>query len=299
MASILATDAIGDFDKQDRSELYLSGSRPRDHRLMAAGLEPSEIRTVIAGSTLSDAKDLLALLKCESGVVVVDECQEIDLETVIRRRKPDLIILNIETGDTVKPAWRDKRLDHQAPIVLCVTSHAQHAARAFAVRALDFLVRPFDQIRFHGALERVRQELLKLHQSHLGQEMIRLWQQRQAQDQPEQLVFKVDGRLIFVDLDDIDWIGASANYVRLNVGAESFLVRESIGRLSTKLDSEHFARIHRSVIVNIRKIKELHSCNAGEYIAVLRNGKKLPCSRGFRSELERYISRCIQVANAR
>jgi two-component system LytT family response regulator len=103
---------------------------------------------------------------------------------------------------------------------------------------------------------------------------------------------------MFVDLDDIDWIGASANYVRLSVGAESYLVRESIGRLADRLDRERFVRIHRSVIVNVRRIKELQSCNAGEYIAILKNGKKLPCSRGFRGELEHYISRCIRTANA-
>jgi two-component system LytT family response regulator len=131
----------------------------------------------------------------------------------------------------------------------------------------------------------------------MAQHMIHLLQQPRPQEQPEQMVFRVDGRLIFVDLDDIDWIGASANYVRLNAGSESYLVRESIGRLSSRLDRERFVRIHRSVIVNVRKIKELQSCNAGEYIAVLKNGKKLPCSRGFRGELERYISSCIQAAN--
>jgi len=298
MVSISGSPAIRDFDQQDRSDLYLPDSPvsvPVPLITEAAGT--SEIRTVIAGSTTPEGKDLRPLLKSEPGVVVLGECGDTNLEAVIRRTNPDLVVLNIGTEDARRSQWMNEGIEGCSPIVLCVASSAHYATRAFAVRALDFLVRPLDRLRFHGAMERVRQELCKLRHSRLAQQMISLLQQPRTQALPEQLVFRVDGRHIFVDLDDIDWIGASANYVRLNAGAEAYLVRESIGRLSSRLDRERFVRIHRSVIVNIRKIKELQSCNAGEYIAVLKNGKKLPCSRGFRSELERYISSCIQVAN--
>jgi two-component system LytT family response regulator len=162
---------------------------------------------------------------------------------------------------------------------------------------VDFLVRPFDKMRFHQSMERARRAVRQARYCRLAEQMMGLLQNSPAQNQPDQLVFRINGRLIFVDLDDIDWIGASANYVQLNAGAESYLVRESIGRLSGRLDPERFVRIHRSVIVNVRRIKELQSCNAGEYIAVLKNGKKLPCSRGFRGELERYIAGCMRTAN--
>lgn len=299
MVSISGSPAIRDFDQQDHSDLYLSDSPvSAQRRLIAEGFGAPEIRTVIAGPKIPDGKDLQLLLKSEPGVVVLDECQDPDLEVVIRRNNPDLVVLNIETENTTRSQWMNEGMQGRSPVVLCVASGAQYAARAFAVRALDFLVRPLDRVRFHGAMERVRQELGKLQHSRLAQQMISILQQPRTQDRPDQLVFKVDGRHIFVDLDDIDWIGASANYVRLNAGAASYLVRESIGRLSSRLDRERFVRIHRSVVVNIRRIKELQSCNAGEYIAVLKNGKKLPCSRGFRGELERYISSCIQVSNS-
>ena len=106
------------------------------------------------------------------------------------------------------------------------------------------------------------------------------------------MVIRAGGKVVFLDLAEVDWIeAAAANYVKLNVGKESYLVREGIGRVSERLDPNRFVRIHRSVIVSLRKIKELQPCDNGEYIAVLRNGKELSCSRGYRTELQRLIGR--------
>jgi two-component system LytT family response regulator len=300
MASIAGSPAIPDLSQQDPFDSHPSGYAlvSSQDRLIGEGPGTSEIRTVIAGPKTPDGKDLQSLLSSEPGVVLVAECRDTEVEDAIRRNNPDLVVLDMRTEDTTKSQWVNEDSEGNRPVVLCVASGAQGAARAFAVRAVDLLVRPLDQVRFHQAMERVRRELCKLQHSRLAQQMISLLQRPQSQDQPDQLVFRDNGRFIFVELDDIDWIAASANYVRLNAGAESYLVRESIGRLAGRLDRERFVRIHRSVIVNVRRIKELQSCNAGEYIAILKNGKKLPCSRGFRGELERYISSCIRTANA-
>jgi len=94
---------------------------------------------------------------------------------------------------------------------------------------------------------------------------------------------------VFLDLESIDWVEAAANYVRLHVGKESYLLRETIGAISERLNPNHFVRIHRSSIVNVRKIKELIPVNSGEYVVVLKNGKELSCSRGYRSGLQRIV----------
>ena len=94
---------------------------------------------------------------------------------------------------------------------------------------------------------------------------------------------------MFLELDEVDWIEAAANYVKLHVGRNCFLLRESIGHLSAKLDPDRFVRIHRSSIVNVNRIRELQPCDSGEYIAVLRDGKELSCSRGCRPQLLRLI----------
>jgi len=103
------------------------------------------------------------------------------------------------------------------------------------------------------------------------------------------LVIRTAGRVVFLDMHEIDWIEAAANYVKLHVGKDSFLLREGIGRLAAKLEPDRFVRIHRSFIVNTSRIRELQPCESGEYIAVLKDGRELSCSRGCRGQLQRLI----------
>jgi two-component system LytT family response regulator len=105
------------------------------------------------------------------------------------------------------------------------------------------------------------------------------------------LVIKANGRVVFLDLDSIEWVEAAANYVRLNVGKESYLFRETISRISERLNASHFVRIHRSTIVNVRKIKELIPVNSGEYVVVLKSGRELSCSRGYRAALQGIVEK--------
>jgi two-component system LytT family response regulator len=104
-------------------------------------------------------------------------------------------------------------------------------------------------------------------------------------------VIRAKGRVVFLKLSEIDWIEASANYVRLNAGKESHLFRESMSRILERLNPNHFVRIHRSTIVNFHQIKELIPVNSGEYIVVLKSGKELSCSRGYRAGLESMIEK--------
>lgn len=97
------------------------------------------------------------------------------------------------------------------------------------------------------------------------------------------------GRVVFLDIDEIDWIEAAANYIRVHSGKECYVVRQSISAIFEQLTPGLFVRIHRSIIANICKIKELQPCNSGEYIVLLKGGKELPCSRGYRSELQYLI----------
>jgi DNA-binding LytR/AlgR family response regulator len=107
---------------------------------------------------------------------------------------------------------------------------------------------------------------------------------------PNRVVFKeTGGRVIFLELDEIEWVEAAANYVTVGTAKGSYLLREQIGHVSERLDPNRFIRIHRSVVVNARKIRELQPVNSGEYIVVLKSGRELPCSRGFRSGLQQLV----------
>ncbi len=254
----------------------------------------SELQTVIAATSDSAREDLRVLLQSEPRVRIIAECRDTEPGVVIGKYAPDLLVLDVGTEAARQHEFTDEELDDGRSVVVLVASDAQWAARALQLRAVDFLLRPLDKLRFHRAIERARRELCKGEYSRLAEQVIGLLHQSRAQGQPDHLVFKTKGRLIFLDLDEIDWIGAVANYVEVHVGTEVYLMRENIGRLSDRLDRERFIRIHRSVIVNVRRIKELQPCNTGEHLAVLKNGKKLPCSRGYSVELERFISKCIR-----
>ena len=253
--------------------------------------EQSVVRTVVADDERLARQKLLILLESESQVQVVAECQD-GRQTVsaIRNFRPDLLLLDIQMPELNGFEVLDKIPPQEMPVVVFTSAYDQYAIRAFEANALDYLLKPFDQERLHHAVERARSELYRSRDSEITHRILSLLSQVRSTTLPasqrnNRLVIKVNGRVVFLDLDSIDWVEAAANYVRLNVGKESYVLRETLGGISERLDAKHFVRIHRSMIVNISKIKELIPVNSGEYVVVLKSGKELSCSRGYRSGL--------------
>lgn len=253
------------------------------------------IRTIIADDESLARKKLRLLLGTETGVQIVAECQDGKqaIDTVLAHQ-PDLLLLDVQMPNGDGFEVLNQIPADKLPIVIFTTAHDQYAIRAFDAHALDYLLKPFNQERLHRAIERVKVELLKSHEQSLRARLLDLLNTTKPESkQFRRLVVRTSGRVIFLDLQEIDWIEAAANYVRLHVGKDSFLLREGIGQLSAKLDPDRFVRIHRSSIVNVNRIRELQPCDSGEYIAVLKNGKELSCSRGCRPQLLRLIDgRC-------
>jgi two-component system LytT family response regulator len=249
------------------------------------------IRTVIADDEGLARTKLRLLLSSETGVSVVAECRDAK-QTIaaVQTHKPDLLLLDIQMPDADGFEVLKRIPDDQMPVVIFTTAYDQYAIRAFEAHALDYLLKPFNQERLHSALERVKTELLKTHEHGLRARLLDLLGETKPESrQLRRLVIRTAGRVVFLDLDEVDWIEAAANYVKLHVGRDSYLLREGIGHIATRLDPEHFVRIHRSSIVNVDRIRELQPCDSGEYIAVLRDGKELSCSRGCRPQLLRLI----------
>jgi two-component system LytT family response regulator len=262
-------------------------SRLREIRMMIP-----EIRAIIADDELAVRNQLRLLLAEEAGVEIVAECADV-LQTMaaVRTHKPDLLLLDIEMhgSDGFHSLNGISRID--MPIVIFTSASDRHATRAFEARALDYLLKPFDPQRLHTAIERTRAELLKTHDRHLTHRILDLLAEARTGPQTDRrLAIKTGGRVVLVDLDEIDWVEAAGNYVELKTSSGNYLLREGIGRVSERLDSSQFVRIHRSIIVNVRRIKELQPCNRGEYMVVLRDGKQLSCSRGYRAKLQGLIA---------
>ncbi len=249
------------------------------------------IRTIISDDEPLAREKLRILLASEAGVRIVAECRD-GRQTIdaLRTYKPDLLLLDIQMPGADGFQVLSTIPADDIPLVVFTTAYDQYAIRAFETHAVDYLLKPFDHERLHKAIERTRSELLKTNDREMTQRILDLLASSRVESRvAKRLVIKAAGRVVFLDVEEIDWVEAAANYVKLHVGRESHLLRESIGRISERLDPDRFVRVHRSTIVNVRRIKELQPCNSGEYIVVLKDGKELSCSRGYRTELHHLI----------
>ncbi len=254
-------------------------------------LGPIPLRIVVADDEFLCREKVKILLKSESNVELLAECSKPE-ETVaaLQRWHPDLLLLDIQMSGGSGFDVLDRFAPEHRPRVIFTTAYDQYAIRAFEARALDYLLKPFDRERFHDALERARADLLKSRQGTLAAQLMEMVKQPPTPP-GDRFIVKSKGRVVFLNPGDIDWIEAAANYVRLYAGSQSHLVRETIGHLAERLPRTLFARIHRSIIVNLTKIQEVLPCNSGEYIVVLRGGKELSCSRKYRASIKDLFER--------
>ena len=169
-------------------------------------------------------------------------------------------------------------------MVVFVTAYNDYALQAFEVHALDYLLKPFGRDRLQQSLAHAR----KQHEGHrageLGKGIMALVDNIAPERKPDRLVVKSGGRVFFVRTDEIEWIEAAGNYVRLHLATQTHVFRETMNDMEARLDSERFFRIHRSRIVNADRIKELQPWTSGEYLLVLQNGAHLRLSRKLSRE---------------
>jgi two-component system LytT family response regulator len=251
------------------------------------------IRTIIADDEKLARAKLRILLQSEAGVNVVAECSDSE-QTVqaVNCYKPDLLLLDVQMPGPDGFHVLQAIPPDQMPMVVFTTAYDQYALQAFEAHALDYLLKPFDQERLHRTIERVQTEFVKTGDREITRRILDYLAKGQIESAADKrLIIKAGGRVVFLDVDEIEWIDADANYVKLNAGKNTYVLRQSIGNLSQRLNPNQFVRIHRSTIVNVEKIKELQPCNSGEYIVVLRNGKQLSCSRGYRGGLQSLIDK--------
>ncbi len=253
---------------------------------------PSAIRAVIADDERLARKKLRILLDSEPQVEVVAECPNgRQAVSAIRSFRPDMVLLDIQMPDLNGFEVLNEIPSAEMPTVIFTSVYDQYAVRAFEAHALDYLLKPFDQDRLHAAVERASTEIRKSRHQEFTNRVLEMLssitsEKRTISPFDDRLAIKTNGRVVFLNLDEIHWIEAAANYVRLNTAKEAYLFRETISRVSERLNPADFVRIHRSMIVNVRRIKELIPVNSGEYVVVLHGGKELSCSRGYRSNLQ-------------
>lgn len=247
------------------------------------------IRVLIVDDEPIARRGLRHQLRSEAGIEVVGECGDgaaaIDAITGLA---PDLIFLDIQMpevgGFDVVEAIGVARM----PAVVFVTAYDEHALRAFDVHAVDYVLKPIDGNRFRIAVERARRRLAlataQVDRSRIAAALEELG--RPVHDYAKRLAIKGDGRVILVDVDDVDRFEAAGNYVEVHSGARHHLLRETMTSLEARLDPARFVRVSRSSIVNAARVRELQPMFSGDFAVVLRDGTKVAGSRRYRAALD-------------
>ncbi len=247
----------------------------------------AKIRTLIVDDEPIARARVLALLGDEADVEVVGECSNgAEAVAAIEHMAPDLVFLDIQMAEMDGFELARALGPARMPAVVFVTAYDEYALRAFEIHALDYLLKPFSVERFKSALTHAREHLARRQATALGRQVMAMLPEMGRPPGRDRLVIKSSGRIYFVPTADIDWCEAEGNYVRLHVGPQAHLVRDTMGHLEAQLDTRQFARIHRSTIVNVDRIMELQPSFNGECVVLLKGGPRVSMSRGYRDALQ-------------
>jgi two-component system, LytTR family, response regulator len=249
-----------------------------------------KIKTVIADDEVLARQKLRQLLQDETNVEIVGEGANA-LETIdlVQFTNPDLLLLDIQMPDMdgfdVISALTESR-QIRLPKIIFTTAYDKYAIRAFEINAIDYLLKPFTRERLKQAFQRAEEQLSVSHENGNGKK-----NDSDGNSYATRLVFKSKGRILFLPMTDIRWIGAEENYVRICADRENHLLRETMAHFETRLDPNCFIRVHRSAIVNLQYVKEIRTdSQEGESFVLMHDGQKVPMSRGYRARISQLLA---------
>lgn len=247
----------------------------------------NKIRTLIVDDMPLARTRLRRVLREDAELEIVGEAADgREAVEAVARLKPELLFLDVQMPEMDGFAALEEIGVENAPVVIFVTAFDHFALRAFEVHALDYLLKPLDAARLRKTVERAKEQIRKSMQEGADNRLTELLKDiRREPKYIKRLSFKSRGRTVIVSTDDLEYIEAEGNYLSLRVGKESHLIRSAMHQMEEKLDPEKFARIHRSTIVNIDRIKEMHPLFNGDQLVIMKNGKELTLSRNYRDRL--------------
>lgn len=260
------------------------------------------LRVLIVDDEAFARQRLRRLLGEQPDIEVVGEASNgREAVTLITTHDPDVVLLDVQMprvdGFAVLRA-----LDGPAPLVIFVTAFDEHAVAAFNVHAFDYILKPVDPARFAEAIERARTQVAQTTAAERHAKLVAFLERSPSETTTEspdaatggaagrgsidRLLVKEEGRMYFVPVGEIDWIEAYGNYARVHAGPRTHLIRETMSTLERALDARRFARIHRSTIVNLDRVKQMDLWGSGDYMVRLADGTQLKLSRWYRDRLE-------------
>lgn len=278
----------------------------------------SKVRVLIVDDEGLARQRIRRLVQAEPDAEVIGECANgPEAVAAICTQQPDVVCLDVQMPELDGFGVLEEIAGHARPKVLFVTAYDEHALRAFEVHAVDYVLKPVDADRFRTAFDRARQSHRAASAADRLGELLETVRRVSSDGSPaaaaqeatgtpspngpntppgattsqfaSRVLVKHDGRMFFVKVADIDWIEADRNYVRLHVGTTAHTIRERISHMEETLDPRMFARIHRSTIVNLNRVREMQQWFSGDYVVILENGARLRLSRHYRDRVERQV----------
>ena len=259
------------------------------------------VRAVIIDDEPAARRGVRLLLSRDPEIQIVGEAADgIEAVELIGRERPELAFLDVQMPGFDGFEVLRRSGDSAPAAVVFGTAYDEHAINAFEVHAIDYVLKPYEDARFHAAVQRAKAGLRGLDAEALASRLVRLLQFMESTtaealpvqepqalaEQSDRILLKSSGEILFLKVDEIDWIEAEGDYMKFHVAGKAHLLRETMARLESRLDPERFIRIHRSTIVNIDRVRKLTPAFAGEYAVVLADGTKLRLSRGYQERMQ-------------
>ena len=237
-------------------------------------MESCRLRVLIVDDEPLARTSVRLLLEQDRELTVAGECSGIDAPRLIRELRPDILFLDIQMPEVDGFDVLGRVGLNAVPALVFVTAYDQYALRAFDVAALDYLVKPFDDRRFFATLARAKEQARR----------------QTAMPRPAtRFIVRARDKVVFLRASELDWIEAADYYVSLHAGGRVYLLRRSMASLEAELDPARFVRVHRSAVVNLDRVREMHPACRGESVLVLQDGTRVRLSRSRRAELERRL----------
>jgi two-component system, LytTR family, response regulator len=244
--------------------------------LVPADRPAGSIRALVVDDEPLARRNITVLLRHDTDIGSIAECGGgVEAIEEIRRTKPDLVFLDVQMPECDGFDVLEMLGSELASTVVFVTAHDEYALRAFDAGALDYLLKPFNDARFRRALHRAKDKV-----AHYAE---------RGPPAAQRLVVRNLGQVLFLSVSEIDWIEAANYYACLHVGGETHLMRRALTDLERDLDPAKFCRIHRSIIVNLDRVRGLELKDDGEYEVVLNSKARLRLSRRFRKDLQQRL----------
>ncbi|MGE0408958.1 MAG: LytR/AlgR family response regulator transcription factor [Amphiplicatus sp.] len=270
--------------------------------------ETEKIRTVIVDDEPLALRGLkLRLTEFPEIDVVAEAVNGREAVKEIKARAPDLVFLDVQMPGLDGFGVVRALLGAPAPLFIFVTAYDKYAIDAFEANALDYLVKPVEEERLKDAVHRAREALKRRAAVSRESRLVELLATLSEDDRDRikellndpawtdkeryarRLSFKDGSKVVVLNAEDIEWIDAAGDYMCVHAGGKTHIIRETMKTLQQRLDPTRFQRVHRSAIVNIGKVKELHPHSNGEYFLILENGAELKLSRSYKNVIARFL----------